>query len=244
MPTTSRAQLESAIRSSWCIWTADPVDQPIWSLSNPAWGQCASTALIVQDMLGGQLLIAEVQHRDGTRQGVHFSNRLADGTEVDLTREQFVNGEIISKPRLVRRPADTTSGRIAGQYRLLATAIARRLKGASALMDAPDRSASKASAWTPPAGCCCVATGEPSGSCREGALRPASVLSTASSASSARRPGWPCRYTMSSTPMPSKSQTARGSMFSSSAVLRFRRGAGRQLRAPDGRVARRDEDCS
>ncbi|MGI8716104.1 MAG: YunG family protein [Solirubrobacteraceae bacterium] len=128
MPRTSAAQLEAAIRSCWCLWTSDPVDQPTWSSSNPAWGQCASTALIVQDLLGGQVLIADVRHEDGSRQGVHYFNRLPDGGELDLTREQFVNGEIVSAPRLAERPADPTTGRLAGQYRLLAAAVARRLK--------------------------------------------------------------------------------------------------------------------
>lgn len=137
VPTTFRAQLKSAVRASWCVWTADPCDQPSWSSSNPAWGQCASTALIVQDMLGGQLLIADVQHHDGSRQGVHYCNRLPDGSDLDLTREQFINGEIIDKQRLAARPTDTTSGRLAGQYRLLAAAVARRLKASSGSMESP-----------------------------------------------------------------------------------------------------------
>jgi ADP-ribose pyrophosphatase YjhB (NUDIX family) len=125
----SLTELERAIRSSWGMWTADPVDQPSWSSTNPARGQCASTALIVQDMLGGQLLIADVDHQDGSRQGVHYWNRLATGMELDLTREQFTGREVIGEPRVVQRPADVTRGRLAGQYRLLAAAVASRLQG-------------------------------------------------------------------------------------------------------------------
>ena len=50
---------------------------------NRALGQCAVTALVVQDVLRGELLRAEV---NGTS---HYWNRLPDGTELDLTREQF-----------------------------------------------------------------------------------------------------------------------------------------------------------
>jgi hypothetical protein len=41
------------------------------------------TALIVQDELGGRLL------RASTPGGSHYWNLLEDGTELDLTREQF-----------------------------------------------------------------------------------------------------------------------------------------------------------
>jgi len=124
----SLAQLESAIRGSWCLWTADPVDQAGWSSSNPASGQCASTALLVYEAFGGEVLIADVQHRDGTCQGFHYSNRLPDGTSLDLTGEQFVEGEIIGPTRLAQRPPDLTLGRLAGQYRLLRTGVERRLR--------------------------------------------------------------------------------------------------------------------
>ncbi|MGA9859662.1 MAG: NUDIX hydrolase, partial [Solirubrobacteraceae bacterium] len=58
---------------------------------------------------------------------VHYWNRLPDGVEVDLTREQFCCGEEIGEPTVVRRPDDVTRGRLAGQYHLLAAAAAREL---------------------------------------------------------------------------------------------------------------------
>ena len=121
--------LEHAIRASWCVWTSDPVDQARWSESNPAWGQCASTALVVQDLVGGDLLIAEVHLADGTSAGVHYWNRLAGSHELDLTREQFHDGETIGESREVGRPADVTRGRLAGQYHLLSSRVTRRLAG-------------------------------------------------------------------------------------------------------------------
>jgi 8-oxo-dGTP pyrophosphatase MutT (NUDIX family) len=124
--------LEDAIRAAWCLWTSDPVDQPWWTDANPASGQCASTALVVQDRLGGELLIAEVHEADGTRQGVHYWNRLPDGRELDLTREQFRRGEVVSEPRLVERPPDVARGRLAGHYHLLAARVAHGAVRASA----------------------------------------------------------------------------------------------------------------
>jgi ADP-ribose pyrophosphatase YjhB (NUDIX family) len=116
--------LEHAVRAAWCLWTSDPVDQPDWSDANPASGQCASTALVVQDRLGGQLLTADVHEADGSRQGVHYWNRLPDGRELDLTREQFRRGEVVGPPETIDRPLDITRGRMAGHYHLLAHRVA------------------------------------------------------------------------------------------------------------------------
>jgi ADP-ribose pyrophosphatase YjhB (NUDIX family) len=121
--------LEHAIRAGWCLWTSDPVDQPGWSDANPASGQCASTALVVQDRLGGDLLIADVHEADGARQGVHYWNRLPGGRELDLTREQFRRGEVVGAPETIERPPDVTRGRLAGHYHLLAHRVARAPRG-------------------------------------------------------------------------------------------------------------------
>ena len=91
-----RHDLEAAIRAAWALDTCDPVDD--WSEANPSRGQCGSTALTIHDLLGGELLIADVLRTDGSRQGVHYWNLLPDGTEIDLTREQFASNEVVQKP--------------------------------------------------------------------------------------------------------------------------------------------------
>ena len=82
------------IRPSWCAATsADPKG---WTPENPSHGQCAVTALVVQDLLGGTLLRTI---NDGIS---HYWNRLPTGIEVDLTREQFRGwnpGEIVERDR-------------------------------------------------------------------------------------------------------------------------------------------------
>lgn len=74
-------ELARRLENSWTRETsADPVR---WSAENSSFGQCAVTALIVQDHFGGELLRARVN-------GVsHYWNRLPFGLEVDLTRKQF-----------------------------------------------------------------------------------------------------------------------------------------------------------
>jgi hypothetical protein len=83
-----RSSLFRALRRAWSRSTsADPAG---WTASNPAWGQCAITALAVQDVLGGRLVRTVV---DGTS---HYYNLLDNGEEVDLTREQFGAGPVVS----------------------------------------------------------------------------------------------------------------------------------------------------
>src|SRR4051812_48449353 len=123
----SLADIERVIRSSWSEETCDPVDRDVWSTDNPSRGQCAVTALVVQDLLGGDLLLAEVLNADGSRQGLHYWNRLAGGLELDLTREQFSATELVQTPEVVPRPADTSAGRLASQYHALAIAVRARL---------------------------------------------------------------------------------------------------------------------
>jgi len=73
--------LARRLEGSWTRETS--ADPPHWSAGNSAYGQCAVTALVVQDYFGGELLRARV---DGIS---HYWNRLPAGLEVDLTRKQF-----------------------------------------------------------------------------------------------------------------------------------------------------------
>jgi GNAT superfamily N-acetyltransferase len=111
--------LEEAIRSAWSRDTSDDPDE--WSEENPARGQCAVTALLVQELLGGEILIANVL-RDGERVERHGWNRLPSGVTVDLTRSQFSNGEEFEEPA-VGEPVLASRDR----YELLARRVRDRL---------------------------------------------------------------------------------------------------------------------
>jgi len=129
----TRQDIETAVRAAWSRDTCDPVDVDDWSAENPARGQCGTTALTVNDLLGGELLVAEVLRTDGTRQGVHWWNRLPDGTEIDLTREQFASHEVIQQPRVLQRPSELPR-RAAEQY----LTLKRRVLDALGLTEASD----------------------------------------------------------------------------------------------------------
>ncbi len=105
MPTTSQASphrsetdtpepialTARAIRASWSAATAASDN---WNPAHSSVGQSAVTALVLQDLFGGQLLQATVQ-------GVsHYWNRLPNGTEVDLTRDQFDRFIVDSPPKV------------------------------------------------------------------------------------------------------------------------------------------------
>lgn len=99
----SFAVLHDAIAQAWGPDTCDPRSLDDWSTSNPAWGQCGVTALVVNDLVGGEIILAEVRYPDGTRQGVHYWNRVGS-VDIDLTRQQFTKGEVVGVGAVAQRP--------------------------------------------------------------------------------------------------------------------------------------------
>ena len=79
--------LEDAIKSSWGKDTCYPASANEWTKKNPAFGQCAVTAIVVQDYLGGEILSCKSLH--------HYYNQLPNFTIIDLTKSQFPDGTLI-----------------------------------------------------------------------------------------------------------------------------------------------------
>lgn len=114
--------LEAAIQASW---RADTSDHPeTWSADNPAKGQCAVTAKVVQDYFGGTLHVAPVL-RDGQPVEAHCWNVLPDGSHVDLTRDQFDYEFELGEPAVKEPIVDHTG---IDRHLLLAGRVAARLK--------------------------------------------------------------------------------------------------------------------
>lgn len=104
-PAWTLGELEAAIRAGWGRDTSDDPDE--WSEENPSRGQCAVTSLLVRELLGGDILVANVV-RDGRRVERHAWNRFGPGVSVDLTRAQFRAGEqfteaAVEEPLLTHR---------------------------------------------------------------------------------------------------------------------------------------------
>ena len=70
-------ELYRRLTRAWSVETSSK-----WRRENPACGQCSVTALVVQDVLGGEILKTKV---DGAW---HFYNHI-DGRRWDLTVSQF-----------------------------------------------------------------------------------------------------------------------------------------------------------
>lgn len=132
-------EVENAIRGAWRADTCSPDDaeREPWRESNPAWGQCDVTALVVNDLLGGELICGEVHTARGERRGYHWWNRLPGGLEVDLTRDQFRSGETVTEGRVRARPAGRPPRR-AEEYERLRDRVAARL-GPGAMSAHPAR---------------------------------------------------------------------------------------------------------
>jgi hypothetical protein len=114
------SELEHAMRASWDSATSD---DPLWSEANPALGQCDVTASLLRELLGGDIVIANVL-RDGRRVGGHAWNRLPSGLTVDLTRDQFRDDETFGRPR-VQEPI--AMRRSPERYQLLRERVLKRI---------------------------------------------------------------------------------------------------------------------
>ncbi len=79
-------ELKELLSKSWTKETCSPGLRNEWNETNPSLGQCAITALIINDFFGGKIM------RCMASSGSHYYN-LIDDELVDLTVEQFL-GEI------------------------------------------------------------------------------------------------------------------------------------------------------
>lgn len=86
-------RLEKALLKSWSKETSYCPTE--WNELNLSFGQCAITALIVNDYFGGDIVWSEALLPNGQKIS-HFFNMI-NGKEVDLTRSQFPEGTIVPK---------------------------------------------------------------------------------------------------------------------------------------------------
>ena len=105
VPERSLAEVAEAIMSSWGPGTTYATDEPSRNPGARSRSQCGTTALVLQDWLGGKLLVADA-FRDGQRVGVHYWNRLPSGEEIDLTCDQFLPNESVGEVAEVQKPPD------------------------------------------------------------------------------------------------------------------------------------------
>lgn len=78
-------ELREKLEKCWCIETI--WHKPDWNPDKLSKGQCYVTAILIQDILGGRIYHGTVESEN------HYWNELPDGTEVDLTSDQFDDGD-------------------------------------------------------------------------------------------------------------------------------------------------------
>jgi hypothetical protein len=81
-------ELAARIAAAWCAETSACPER--WSPENPSLGQCAATAAVIREELGGIVVWALAELPDGTVDG-HYWNRFGSEDE-DRTRGQFPPG--------------------------------------------------------------------------------------------------------------------------------------------------------
>lgn len=81
------------LRAAWSRETsADPKN---WTLENPAWGQCAVSALALEHFFEGEILRLDIPRDFDPKKaalGSHYLNRV-DGQIIDISTEQFTDEE-------------------------------------------------------------------------------------------------------------------------------------------------------
>jgi len=88
-------QIKEALENSWSRISSSGSDD--WDKDNPAYAQCAVTALVVQDYLGGRIEWREILVEDNSGYEDYFENgdrishyiNRVDGHNMDFTRKQF-----------------------------------------------------------------------------------------------------------------------------------------------------------
>ena len=129
MSSYSLTQIKKALEQCWSKETSYCGSQ--WTKRNPARGQCAVSALVVQDYLGGE--IKRVQIHTHQFQEKHYINVLPNGQVHDVTRSQYPDQTkmIESDPDLsehdsIRQKllADPSTKK---RYQILGSQVARQL---------------------------------------------------------------------------------------------------------------------
>ncbi|WP_434090512.1 YunG family protein [Nocardia beijingensis] len=99
-------KLETLVSALHASWSADTSSAPDWTEGDRARGQCAVTACVVQDYLGGDILNT-VALLPKNKTVSHYFN-IVDGRAIDLTRGQFPEGTKFTKPKAKPGRYDST----------------------------------------------------------------------------------------------------------------------------------------
>ncbi|MBI2450486.1 MAG: hypothetical protein HYV47_03045 [Candidatus Nealsonbacteria bacterium] len=116
-------------------WSKETAGDPWgWKQENPAWTQCVVSALVAQDLLGGDIIMGRANIEPLHVIEPHYWNLLPDSREIDFTKEQFPNGTVISKIEIVKNIEKIRSrlpSAVKKRYILLKMAVENQIKCAA-----------------------------------------------------------------------------------------------------------------
>lgn len=116
-------KLKEKLKTAWSKESSYEPEK--WTAENPSYGQCAITACIVQDVLGGDIVVADYTQPDGVK-GQHFFN-MVSGQCIDLTRDQFMPDTVIKEPHPSSRYYILSYKSTRTRYEILKSALKREL---------------------------------------------------------------------------------------------------------------------
>lgn len=122
------SNLTNALNNSWSAHTSSNAD---WSKNNPAEGQCAVAACVIQDYLGGDIVNVRAIQSDGVTVSHYFN--MINGEVVDLTKSQFNDDTVLSEPLPKLGGYNTTRDYCLSypdtlrRYRILSKKVAKQL---------------------------------------------------------------------------------------------------------------------
>ena len=114
-------QFIEALNASWSKDTAYRTDAEYWTPQNPALGQCAITALLFNELYGGQI------YSGVSDTGiVHYWNRKY-GLKYDFTKQQFPKSLRFKNIKRWDRDELLATGNVAERYQLLRNRVLKKL---------------------------------------------------------------------------------------------------------------------
>lgn len=117
----SESEVAGALARAWRRDTS--YDPDGWSRQNPSWGQCAVSALIIQDLLGGDLLLGKVNGLE------HYWNKIGRNKQLDVTKGQFGSIRSFEGPFSVTREFVLSFPDTSRRYQRLRERVLAQLKG-------------------------------------------------------------------------------------------------------------------
>lgn len=123
----SLVQIEWFLYQAWSKESSYSPDD--YEQHDKSYGQCAVTALLLQDILSGEIMRGWAINKEENVRVRHYWNRFGD-THVDCTWKQFPEGTTIIESKLAQRKQLLNHKSTSNRYKVLRAAY-RRLDGST-----------------------------------------------------------------------------------------------------------------